>query len=258
MLIRCSSILLSSIAGKSLTILLHHLTPPEIFVHLALICYVLGFLARGDLVLRGLILLGSGFYVVYYYSVTDQPLWEAIIGTGAIIVANIYSTVRIIRERSTWGMSAEGLKTYYAFNTLRPGQFRRLMRFADKRTFDKDTPLFERGALLDKVYFIQQGVALIERDERVSEIGTGDFIGELAFVRSTTASASVTVTAGAVLLEFDSAELKRQMASSDSLSNAIVALFNQDMAAKLAVSWPDEETLVSREKDKNVRLVQNG
>lgn len=218
---------------------------------------MLGFLARGDLVLRGLILLGSAFYVTYYYVVADTPLWEAIVGSLAIIAANIYSSIRIIRERSTWGMSAEGLKTFYAFNTLRPGQFRRLMKYAKTRRFDSDTPLFQQNELLKKVYFIQHGVALIERDGRVSEIGQGDFIGELAFVRSTTTSAGVTATAGAVLLEFDSQELKSLMEASPSFSNAIVALFNRNMAEKLSVSWPDDAALASRQQDNVLSFSNN-
>ena len=126
--------------------------------------------------------------------------------------------------------------------------------------FDRNTLTFnpgwdQQGELLNSVYYIQQGVARIERDGRLSEVGAGDFIGELAFVRSTTASAGVTVMAGAVLLEFDSQKIKSLMASSSSFSNAILALFNRDMAAKLSVSWPDEAALASRQKDKIINLV---
>lgn len=216
------------------------LKPPEIFVHLALVSYVLGFLVRGELMLRALILAGSGFYIIYYYTVADVPLWEAIFGTVAIIAANIYSSIRIIKERSTVGMNQEHLQTYQAFNTLRPGEFRRLMKHSTKRIYDQDTVLFERGAELDKLYFIQDGIVCIERDGRQSEIGAGDFIGELAFVRGTPTSASVMAKKYAVLLEFNSVDVQQLMNKSSSMSNAIIALFNRDMATKLAVSWPDK------------------
>lgn len=223
--------------------------PPEIFVYLALLCYVLGFLAHGDLVLRALILLGSTFYILYYYLVADAPLWEAIIGTFAIILANIYSAVRILRERSTWGMSAEGIRTYTAFNTLKPGEFRQLMRFVKTLSFDQDTPLFEQGDRITKIYFIQSGVVQIKRGGRISEMGSGNFIGELAFLRHTTASAGVSVKKGAVLLELKCEDIQFLM-TKPSFSNAILKLFNRHLAARLSVSWPDHETIEEPERDR--------
>ena len=99
-----------------------------IFVHLALLFYVLGFLVRDELWLRGLILIGSGFYILYYYYASATPLWDAIFASAVIGLVNISMMVVIVRERSTIGMNAEMLLLYESFPTLSPGQFRRIIR----------------------------------------------------------------------------------------------------------------------------------
>ena len=61
-----------------------------VFVNLALLFYVLGFLARDEIWLRGLILIGTAFYLIYYYYAADTPLWDAIFASGVLGLANIY------------------------------------------------------------------------------------------------------------------------------------------------------------------------
>jgi len=51
----------------------------EIFVYGALLFYVLGFLFRDELWLRGLLFVGTIFYILYYYFAAQSPLWDAIL-----------------------------------------------------------------------------------------------------------------------------------------------------------------------------------
>jgi len=61
-----------------------------VFVQLALLFYVLGFLTRNELYLRVWLLTGTGFYILYYYFVTDVPLWDALWTSAAIGVVNFH------------------------------------------------------------------------------------------------------------------------------------------------------------------------
>ncbi|MEM6387501.1 MAG: cyclic nucleotide-binding domain-containing protein [Pseudomonadota bacterium] len=215
------------------------LSPPRVYVHLALLFYVIGFLTRDELILRVQVLVGTVFYGLYYFFIAPVPLWEAILGSVAIGAANIYSSIVIMRERSTFGMSQKELQLYAHFTTLRPGHFRRIMRKADWIRIDADTVLLEEGGSVEKLYFVQSGSVQLKRGNKVSSLGPGHFLGELAFLTNSAASASVIADNGAEVIAWDQAQLRKIMDRSPTISNAIVALFNKDLARKLAVSWPE-------------------
>ena len=50
-----------------------------VLVYLAFAFDVAGFMARDELLWRGLMLTASAFYLVYYYFVVDEPLRDAIL-----------------------------------------------------------------------------------------------------------------------------------------------------------------------------------
>ncbi|MEM7718025.1 MAG: cyclic nucleotide-binding domain-containing protein [Pseudomonadota bacterium] len=224
------------------TTILEQITPPRVYVHLALLFYVSGFLTRDELLLRAQILIGSSFYILYYLFVADAPLWEAILASVAIALANVYSSIIIIRERSTIGMNASELDLYRRFDTLRPGHFRRIMKQAEWKKITAETVLLQQGGPVDKLYFIQSGSVELRRGDKRSTLGRGHFLGELAFLQDTTASATVTAQVGSEVIVWDQSNLKAIMDRSPTISNAIIALFNKDLAIKLAVSWPDADT----------------
>ena len=232
------------------------LSPPRVYVHLALLFYVVGFLTRDELILRFQVLAGTIFYILYYYFIAPVPLWEAILGSVAIALANIYSSFIIIRERSTFGMSAEEVSLYQHFDTLRPGHFRRVMKHADWQHIETDEILLKEGRPVEKLYFIRSGSVQLQRGGKVSTLGAGHFLGELAFLQNTPASATVTAGQGAEIISWDQSRLKKIMDRSPTISNAIVALFNKDLAIKLSVSWP-EAGLVRQRSDQAPQAVEN-
>ncbi|MEM7599506.1 MAG: cyclic nucleotide-binding domain-containing protein [Pseudomonadota bacterium] len=218
------------------------LTPPRVYVHLALLFYVIGFLTRDELILRAQVLAGTLFYILYYYFIADVPLWEAILGSVAIAAANIYSSIIIIRERSTIGMSATEKALYEKFHTLRPGHFRRIMKKAEWLHVDADTVLLEKDRAVDKLYYVRTGDVELSRGGKTAMLESGHFLGELAFLKGTTASATVTAKDGAEVIIWDQTTLKKIMEKSPVISNAIVALFNEDLATKLLASWPEDKS----------------
>ena len=148
---------------------------PAIFAYGALICYVMGFLTRGEMALRLQVLVGSIFYLLYYYYIADAPLWDAIGGTVAIIIANVTIIGVIIRERSTAGMSRRELELYRSFPTLNPGQFRRVMKFADWITVEEDVELTSQGKRPEYLFLLSAGTMLLKRGDRAVKLGSGNF-----------------------------------------------------------------------------------
>jgi hypothetical protein len=212
-----------------------------IFVQLALLFYVLGLLARNELLLRGLLLLGTVFYILYYYFISDTPLWDAIWASSVIGIANLTMIGVIIYEKSTIGMSRDMLELYKAFPTLHPGQFRKIMKVAERVEATQTIQICSRNVQLDHLFLVTSGDVLLQRGTKQVEIGPGNFIGELSFLLDRPASADVFAPVGTCFVQWRKRDLAKLMESSPRVSNAIRAPFNHDIALKLTVSWPEYE-----------------
>ncbi|AXI54762.1 hypothetical protein C1J05_09880 [Sulfitobacter sp. JL08] len=217
-----------------------------VFVQLALLFYILGLLTRNELRLRLFLLVGSGFYIIYYYNASDAPLWDAIWASSAIAASNLLMIVVILRERSTLGMSPEMLTLYQSFPTLNPGQFRRIMRLGDWIVAEQDTEICTQGVKPTHLYLLSSGTIKLGRDGKSVNIGAGNFLGEISFLIDGPATATVIAPAGAHYVQWERNQLTALMEKSSRLSNALSALFNKDIARKLAVSWPERPASAPR------------
>lgn len=217
---------------------------PSLFANGALLFYVIGLLMREGLLLRTFLLAGTGCYLLYYFTIADTPLWDAIYASTCIAIANIYSILRSIMDRSIIGMSHEYKELYGHFPTLTPGQFRRVMRCATWHKAEVPEELCHEGFEPEALYFVQKGPVFLSRSGQQTRIQPQQFLCEISFVqgRGSVASASVLLGAGARYVRWDRARLYRMMDRSLPLANAVSAMFNKDMSHKLARSWPHSHT----------------
>lgn len=183
---------------------------------------------------------GSLFYILYYYNVGDRPLWEAIVASSLIALSNVPVIIRIFKERSTLGMSDEMLSLYRSFPNFNPGQFRRLMRKAQFVQVDQSTPLLHQGEQPTHLYLTTSyGFALI-RDDRKTELGPENFLGEISFLLGGPATATVIAEPGCSYVAWEVSNLREMMQKSQNIENAVTVLLSQDIARKLAVSFPQK------------------
>ncbi len=216
-----------------------YFTSAASFVHLAVMCYIIGLLTRKELVLRAFLLLGSCFYILYYYFVASSPLWEAIAASCLIGAANLPVIYRIFRERSTLGMSGEMLTLYGSFPNFNPGQFRKIMAQSRIVTAQTDEVLLEYGTVPTKLFLTVSDGFAVERENLSAEIGPGKFLGEIAFLLGGAATATVIARPGCRYVEWDVGALHRLTENSVPLANALAVLLNRDIAGKLAQSFPN-------------------
>jgi len=209
-----------------------------LFVQLALVCYVLGLLTRNELLLRALLLVGTTFYIVYYYFIGDAPLWDAILASVAIGVANLSVLIAILRERSTLGMSAAMLELYLRFPTLNPGQFRKIIAHAKIEDLNEPRQLCEQGQPQTNLYLVADGSVTVRRDGQEFQVGAGNFIGEIAFLIATPATATVITNPGCRIATWDRARLEAFLAGRPEINHAFRAMINTDVARKLSLSLP--------------------
>ncbi len=210
----------------------------EAFVYAALLFYVLGFLFRDELWLRGLILIGTGFYVIYYFYAADRPLWDAIVTSSILGIVNLWMICVVVMERTTFSMSPDQAQLYVHFQNLNPGQFRRLIKKGQILIAESEVTLSKENESLEEFFFIFDGNSKITKLGDTTEVSGARFIGEVAFLKGTSASATVTIDKGSRYVSWSHENLRKLMTKSPNLSNGLLALLNLDMAGKVASSQP--------------------
>ena len=209
---------------------------------MATVFYVLGLLTRRELLLRLLLLLGTTCYVLYYLNITTTPLWDAIVASLLIGSANALVILRILRERSTLGMSAEMKQLYRSFPPLNPGQFRKMMARAQIVCDSPAVTLLEEGIAPGRIYLTISDGFIVSRGAQEATIAPGTFLGEISFLLNGPATATVKARAGSSYVVWDTGDLTRLMERSQAMGNAITVLLNRDIARKLAGSFPVRAT----------------
>lgn len=216
--------------------LLELLAQPGSLVIGAGACYVLGLLFKNQLVLRALILLGTGLYICYYYLAADEPLWNAIYTSVLIGIANIIGFINLLISQSPKFISPGQLDLYSMLGGMEPGNFRKLMKIGNRRFLNQDEQLTVQDTVPDKLFFILSGEVIIDKDGDRFNAGPRVFVGEISIILGTAASASVFLAKGAEIVEWDRSSLFKEMAAKDSFRIAVEAIIGKDMAQKVAAS----------------------
>ncbi len=204
----------------------------EWLVHIGSVLTLSGFLIRDQLILRSLVTLGTVMFVVYYLAL-PTPLMEKAAWNSATIAANILMIALISLDRTHLSMSANDKQVYEQMNSLRPGQFRKLIKLAEWQTTDKDIVLTTKDQPVPALYFLVEGRATVERDGKKIDIGSSSFVGELAFILGNEASATVTAKAGSKLVRWERKQTKDFLEKNAEIKKIFDLMLNADMARKL-------------------------
>lgn len=199
---------------------------------------ILGFLMRDQISLRLLVLAGSGFYLLYYFIVAEQPLWDAIVGTTTIASANLLGLVALLLSRARFSVPETQRDLLDALRPLEPGLFRRLMRAGELVRAEAARPMTEEGAAPDALWFVAEGRVAIDKFGESVEIEGPCFIGEIAWLQGVPATATTRLLPGARAVRWPREPLRRETRRSPRLATALEALIAQDMARKVALGRP--------------------
>jgi hypothetical protein len=213
---------------------LSHLFVGENLVHIAAAIYLAGFLFRDQIMLRALVIVGDFVYTAYYLFAPAEPLWGGAAWSVVFIVVNTIMISRIIADRAHFGLSEDELRLFRKLDTMTPGEFRRFMRMGSWRTAAESAVLTHENKPVENLYFVLDGAVTIEKAGRSTPIESGVFIGEVAFLLTQPASATVTVAPQTRYVIWDAGALRRLLIRSPSLRIAFNAALNRDMAAKVA------------------------
>ena len=205
----------------------------DILVHVGAFLFLLAYLVRDQILLRGLIILGTIFYIIYYFFM-ETPLWSALLWNSSFVVINLIMIVVIYSDRASFVMTEREKKLYQVFTTLSPGEFKKLLKIADWFDGSSEEQITTEGEVPEHLYFIIDGEALITRDDKKFLVGPNVFIGELAYLIKKPATATVKLTEKVVGISWKTSSLTKLLASNPQMKIAFDGLLNQDLASKLA------------------------
>lgn len=212
--------------------------PIEFFLLLSFALKLLGFLTRDVLRLRILVSAGFAANIVFYFLATDAPIWSGVVTNAVLVGGNLLMIALLIYDRSTWQMTEHDRQFARYLPALLPGQLRWLLKRCDEEVLEAPKELTKEGAVPEKLYFLREGVIVLEKQGQTAEFHGPAFVGELGFLAETPASATVVAQPGAHLVSWEAARLRKALDRRRELSNALRAEISRDVAKKLGVAMP--------------------
>lgn len=204
---------------------------------LGFVMKIAGFMIRDELLLRALVAGGLTCDAIFYAFRAD-PVWMSAGANVVLVAVNAVLLVLIVSERTTFRMSLKDRNIFRHFATLTPGQFRRLRRLMRGETVAPGARLIEQGAEVADLILVLCARIDIRKDGTLFPIRGPIFVGEIAFLTGAASSADVILPEGGEIVRIDAAALRKAMERSSNLHNAMIALFGQDLARKVADSVP--------------------
>ncbi|MGB7418162.1 MAG: cyclic nucleotide-binding domain-containing protein [Erythrobacter sp.] len=223
---------------------------PQWLIYLGAALLLIAYGIRDELRLRALIVVSTLIYIAYYALLPSGPLWDPIITSVLFVAINFWVLGQIALERTTLRLSPDEKTLFDAFETLSPGQFRRVLKLARwQRAEDPDGTLLIRedepsGALI----YIFEGIVSVEKHGRRFRLPAGNFVGEVAYVLGRKTTTTVVAPRGVCYVEWNAEALRRLSVKRPALGNALNALLTRDLAQKLTASYrPDDAMPATRE-----------
>jgi Cyclic nucleotide-binding domain len=203
-------------------------------IHLGAMLYLICFLFRNQILLRSFAILGDLAYTGYYWGVTDAPLWSAMAYSTMNMLINFSMIMLILNDQRHTTLSDNDMKLYQGFAGMTPGDFRRLSKAGVWRKADETVTLTREGEPVTELHYVLEGDLEITKSGRAIDVPSGLFIGEIAYLRKTPATATVTVKPGTTYISWPHEALHKVTAKHDGLRQSLTNLLSTDLAVKVA------------------------
>jgi CRP-like cAMP-binding protein len=214
-------------------------------IYLGAALLLVAYAIRDELKLRVLIVVSTFVYIAYYFLLPGGPLWDPILTSFLFVAINFWVLGQIALERTTLRMSEDQKRLFEAFETLTPGQFRRVLKLAKWRLADdpEGTVLTREDEPSDGLFYVFEGVISVEKRDHQFRLPEGNFVGEVAFVLNRKTTATTVAPKGVRYVEWNAQALRQLGRKRENLGNAINALLTRDLAKKLSGSYRPDDAL---------------
>jgi Cyclic nucleotide-binding domain len=205
-------------------------------IHIGALFYLICFMFRDQLWLRIFAVLGDAVYTAFYFTAAELPLWSAIVYSTLNMLINMAMIGFILNDRRMSSFDDDDLTLYQNFTGMTPGDFRRLRKIGIWNKSEADQTLTEEGQPLGKLHYVVDGPVEVRKGDRFIPVNTGLFIGEVAYLNKSPASATVIAKAGARYISWSHADLQKILSRHHTLQQSLSSLLSADLALKVAKS----------------------
>jgi len=184
--------------------------------------------------IRSVLFLSILFSVASHVVGLPKPAWNDLLWNFTTFLINAIVLAQLMLDRTHIGLNKEEERLYSALKLLTPGEFRSLVKIARWSVAPADEVITTENKPLKRLYYVLDGAIKVKKGGRSFQIPPETFIGEVAFLHNTPASATVTLGTGARYIAWSSPELERTLQSRSALRNAFIRMIGMDTAEKVA------------------------
>jgi hypothetical protein len=184
--------------------------------------------------LRALAVLGLSLEILYFHFSGGQL--NTGIGWNLVFIAiNLYQLWRLVLDARKGHLGPEHeLLRQGILAGLDDAQLGRLFRMGGWRDLGPGTLLTREGQPVPELYLLCLGHAEVDVEGVVvARLAPGSFVGEMAFLSGSTASATVRIQEPARIFAFDTAKLRKLIAQDEQIATVMHRSVGQDLANKL-------------------------
>lgn len=219
---------------------------PSVLIACAAGCFGIGYLIINQMRLRTMMFIGSAFYIAYYFTAAAEPLYGAIYTTSAMMLANLAGMANLTVRRFRFSLPRQNADLYDRFDILNPGNFRLVMKSADRLVLPSPHQISTEGAEQPYLYYVISGEIDVSKRGATFSLPSGIFVGEVAYLLRRPSSASITVSMGSQVIRWNIAELRERSKRNPRFKLAIDAVLSRDLAAKVAEAFVQQPQTMAR------------
>jgi len=192
------------------------------------------YLVKDIIWLRALTIISAATWLLYLFG-GGHILWLAAFWNAAFIVVNLGRISLEMRQRFRVKLSPEERDVYAStFPNLSPVEFMKLLSVGKWVDLVEGAAVTEQGQSVENVTLVYRGTATVHvNGNLVRHVTPPEFIGEVSFLTSDRASASVTASGPMRCLVWPHKELQKFLAKHLTVRFAFRAIMSEDLAKKL-------------------------
>lgn len=210
----------------------------EYLIHIANVLYLFSYSMRDILWLRILTVAAACFLLPYFYF-QPEPLYPAIFWNLVFMVLNVYWIIRLLLERRPVRLSDDEKQLcQIAFRSLTPHEMKKILKLSTWENADPGECFISMNDPLEKLILIYSGKANVELEgQKVGELNSGQFIGEMSYFTEEVAAANVVATETIRYVSWPKDQLKNFLDKNSDLRAAFQIILGSVLARRLQETW---------------------
>lgn len=194
--------------------------------------YLIALLFRDVFWLRVITLLATSLYFLYASQIglLSMQIWQII-----FIAVNGYHIVYLLRQRIPIELPKSLQNIYEAsFSDMTPREFLLFWNFGDDVEY-QDTHLVEQGGLVESLWLVTLGEVEIKKaNQTLASLSQGQFLGEMSFLKETTASADAYAKGSVAARIWSQQKLRDFCALNPDQKHKLYRILARDLSEKIS------------------------